>query len=78
MKPKYVKVYQSVYFDRKLHSHFPNKMVAEPAMEVVPGVGVKISDDRDSIFVPYTNVAFVQLDIEKEKKESSKKKTAKA
>lgn len=76
MKPKYIKVYQNVYFAKKMFSHFPSDrtIVADVDLKVVPGVGVQITNELDSIFVPYTNIAFCQLEMEEEEQEKEKKK----
>ena len=73
-KPIYVKVYEAVYFDRKLHTHFPNKMwnLDQLEISIEPGVGVEISNETDSIYVPMPNVAFVRLEP---KKPAAKKKS---
>jgi hypothetical protein len=64
MKAKMVKVYQAVYLDRKLGTHFPNGNAPEVSIEFLEGIGVKVSSKTDSIIVPYPNVAYVQLEPE--------------
>ena len=75
-KPIYVKVYEAVYFDRKLHTHFPNKMWDLEALEIniEPGVGVEIASAADRIYVPMPNVAFVRLENKPAKKTAPKVK----
>jgi hypothetical protein len=79
-KPIYVKVYEAVYFDRKLHTHFPNKMwrLEDLDISIEPGVGVEIASKADRIYVPMPNVAFVRLEPKAEKKKAASKAKAKS
>jgi hypothetical protein len=65
MEVKYLKVYQSVYFKKALESHFPNRSSGEVKMQVLEGVGALVSNESDSIIIPYSNIVFLQVEPEK-------------
>jgi hypothetical protein len=66
MRIKSVKVYQAVSFDKKLHTFFlaessgNNKPII--TIEFMPEIlCIKFSNDNDTVLVPLTNVASIQL-----------------
>ena len=62
MKFKRVKVYQAVYLGKDLESMFPSRKNPEVSIELIEGIGVKVSNKAHAIIVPFPNVAYVELE----------------
>ena len=58
MKVERVKVYQAVQLGKHVETMFPGRKVPNVDMEVLEGIGVKISDATNTIVVPFPNVAY--------------------
>lgn len=70
MEIKMLKVYQAVYLGPRLDTVFqtnPNAGNLSKAvkLEMLEGFGVKVSDAKHAIIVPFPNVAYVELAPEK-------------
>lgn len=74
---KAVKVYQAVEFEGKLSTYFvevvkDNRMVGLK-MSLWEGVGVKLATAKDSIVVPFANIAYIKDEMsEADKKHPSR------
>ena len=62
-----LRVYQAVKFDSKLSTFFVTKATAQyrpVSIEIIEGIGVNISTEKDSVIIPFANISGIYMNTE--------------